>query len=109
MIRRGRFGLTAPPGPGPGRLAFRGRHTAGRLSSVRLGLVHVVGYLLRGVRSEGGGIEVSLRWHRTTGQLAVSVPDAASGASFELPVAAHEALTAVHHPYAYAAGQGVAY
>jgi len=28
MIRRGRLGLTAPPGPGPGRRAFRGRQSA---------------------------------------------------------------------------------
>ena len=35
--------------------------------------------------------------------------DTASGASFELPVAADEALTAFHHPYAYAAVKGVPY
>jgi hypothetical protein len=57
----------------------------------------------------GAGIEVTLLWHRTTGELTVSVTDAASGASFELPVAADEALAAFHHPYAYAAAQGVAY
>ena len=57
----------------------------------------------------GAGIEVTLLWHRTTGELTVSVTDAASGASFELPVAADEALTAFHHPYGYAAAQGVAY
>ena len=56
----------------------------------------------------GAGIEVTLLWHRTTGELTVSVTDAASGASFELPVAADEALTAFHHPYAYAAVKGVA-
>jgi len=55
------------------------------------------------------GIEVTLLWLRTTGELTVSVTAAASGASFELPVAADEALTAFHHPYAYAAAQGVAY
>ena len=54
----------------------------------------------------GAGIEVTLLWHRTTGELTVSVTDAASGASFELPVAADEALAAFHHPYAYAAAQG---
>src|SRR6201982_945150 len=41
----------------------------------------------------GAGIEVTLLWHRTSGELTVSVTDAASGASFELPVAADEALT----------------
>jgi hypothetical protein len=57
----------------------------------------------------GAGIEVTLLWHRTSGELTVSVTDAASGASFELPVAAGEALAAFHHPYAYGAAQGVAY
>jgi len=56
----------------------------------------------------GVGIEVTLLWHRTAGALAVWVTDAASGASFELPVAADEALAAFHHPYAYAAAQEVA-
>jgi hypothetical protein len=57
----------------------------------------------------GAGIEVTLLWHRTSGELTVSVTDAASGASFELPVAADEALAAFHHPYAYAAAQGAVY
>ena len=57
----------------------------------------------------GAGIEVTLLWHRASGELTVTVSDAASGAAFELPVAADEALTAFHHPYAYAAVQGVAY
>jgi hypothetical protein len=48
-------------------------------------------------------------WHRASGELTVSVTDAAAGASFELPVAADEALTAFHHPYGYAAVKGVAY
>jgi hypothetical protein len=55
----------------------------------------------------GAGIEVTLLWHRTSGELTVSVTDAASGASFELPVAADEALAAFHHPYGYAAAKGV--
>ena len=58
---------------------------------------------------QGAGIGVTLLWHRTSGELTVSVTDAASGASFELPVAADAALAAFHHPYAYAAAQGVAY
>ena len=57
----------------------------------------------------GAGIQVTLLWNRTTGELTVSVIDAASGASFELPVAPDEALTAFHHPYAYAAVKGVVY
>jgi hypothetical protein len=35
--------------------------------------------------------------------------DAASGASFELPVARDEALTAFHYSYAYTAAKGVTY
>ena len=57
----------------------------------------------------GAGIEVTLLWHRTTGELTVSVTDAASGASFELPVAPGEALSAFLHPYGYAAARGVDY
>ena len=57
----------------------------------------------------GAGIEVTLLWHRTSGALTVWVTGAASGASFELPVAADEALSALHHPYGYAAAQEVAY
>jgi hypothetical protein len=57
----------------------------------------------------GVGIEVRLLWHRTTGELTVSVIDASSGALFEMPVAPDEALTAFHHPYGYAAVNGVAY
>ncbi|HEV2256139.1 MAG TPA: hypothetical protein VGS06_23570 [Streptosporangiaceae bacterium] len=58
---------------------------------------------------QGAGIEVTLLWHRTSGVLTVSVTDAASAASFEVPVAADQALAAFHHPYAYAAAHGVAY
>ena len=58
---------------------------------------------------QGAGIEVTLLWHRTTGELTVSVTDAASGVWFELLVAPDEALTAFHHPYAYAAARGVPY
>jgi hypothetical protein len=57
----------------------------------------------------GAGLEVTLLWQRTSGQLTVRVTDAASGASFKLPVPADQALAAFHHPYAYAAAQGVAY
>jgi hypothetical protein len=58
---------------------------------------------------QGAGIGVTLLWHRTTGELTVSVTDAASGALFELPVTPDEALSAFHHPYGYAAARGVAY
>jgi hypothetical protein len=52
---------------------------------------------------QGAGIEVTLLWHRTNGELTVSVTDVASSASFELPVSPDEALAAFHHPCAYAA------
>jgi hypothetical protein len=52
---------------------------------------------------QGAGIEVTLLWQRTNGELTVSVTDTASGDSFELPVPPDEALAAFHHPYAYAA------
>jgi hypothetical protein len=57
----------------------------------------------------GAGIEVTLLWHRTNGDLTVAVTDVASGASFELPVSPDDALIAFHHPYAYAAVKRVAY
>ena len=58
---------------------------------------------------QGAGVEVTLLWQRTSGELTVSVTDAVSGAAFEVPVAANEALTAFNHPSAYAAARGVAY
>jgi hypothetical protein len=57
----------------------------------------------------GAGLDVVLLWHRANGELTVSVTDAASGASFELPVARDEALTAFHYSYAYTAAKGVTY
>jgi len=52
MIRRRRFGLTAPPSPArAGLRAGVGIPLADSLP-VRLGLVHVVGYLPRDVRSQ---------------------------------------------------------
>jgi hypothetical protein len=56
----------------------------------------------------GAGIEVTLLWHRASGELTVSVTDTAQGVSFELPVSADEALIAFHHPYAYVAVKEVA-
>ena len=54
MIRRRRFGLTAPPGPArAGLRSGAGIPLAGSLP-VRPGLGHVVGYLPRGVRCAVG-------------------------------------------------------
>ena len=55
------------------------------------------------------GIEVALLWQREDNRLVVAVCDAATGDSFEIDVASHEALDAFEHPYAYAAFSGIEY
>ena len=55
------------------------------------------------------GIEVALLWQREENRLVVAVNDAATGDSFEIDVASHEALDAFEHPYAYAAFSGIDY
>ena len=60
-------------------------------------------------RRASAGLEVSLLWSRTAGKLIVSVADTMTGESFELPVAREEALDAVNHPFAYAAGHGISW
>jgi len=53
-------------------------------------------------RGTSDGIDVRLLWHSLTDQVVVAVNDTRSVESFELQVAADDALFAVHHPYAYA-------
>ena len=53
------------------------------------------------------GIEVSLFWGPVTGEVVVEVVDHSSEHFFELTVPSERALDAFHHPYAYAARQGV--
>jgi hypothetical protein len=53
------------------------------------------------------GIEVSLFWGPASGEVVVEVVDHSSEHFFELTVASECALDAFHHPYAYAARQGV--
>ena len=55
------------------------------------------------------GIEVSLFWGQATGEVVVEVVDHSSDHFFELTVPSECALDAFHHPYAYAARQGVEY
>ena len=55
------------------------------------------------------GIEVALLWQKEENRLVVAVSDAATGDSFEIDVASHEALDAFEHPYAYAAFSGIKY
>jgi hypothetical protein len=58
---------------------------------------------------ETDGVEVSLLWTRNTNAVSVLVRDAKSGDDFELQVDPADARDALHHPYAYAARNGVAY
>lgn len=58
---------------------------------------------------EADGIEVSLVWRRDADALAVVVNDGRLGWSFEVEAPRDRALDAFHHPFAYAAAQGVEY
>jgi hypothetical protein len=58
---------------------------------------------------QSNGISVSLLWNRLTNALAVRVFDSTNGQEFEVACAAHEALDAFHHPFAYAAARAVNY
>jgi hypothetical protein len=55
------------------------------------------------------GLEVALLWNPETNQLLVSVFDTKSGDDFQIEVSSTEAMDAFHHPYAYAASNGVHY
>jgi hypothetical protein len=50
---------------------------------------------------------VRLLWNSVTGQVVVAVRDARTAESFELQVAAGDALFAFHHPYAYASSSRI--
>lgn len=56
---------------------------------------------------EGGGLEVALVWRQGADTLAVVVSDERLGASFEVSAPRDRALDVFHHPFAYAAAQGV--
>jgi len=57
----------------------------------------------------GDGVEVSLLWSRANSSLTVVVSDARTGDRFELRAHPENALDVFHHPYAYAAFQGLDY
>jgi hypothetical protein len=57
----------------------------------------------------GDGVEVSLLWTRSESRLTVVVSDSRTGDGFELPAHPENALDVFHHPYAYAAFQGLDY
>jgi hypothetical protein len=56
---------------------------------------------------EADGVEVSLVWRPDIDSLAVVVSDERLGASFEVAAPRDRALDAFHHPFAYAAAQGI--
>jgi hypothetical protein len=53
-------------------------------------------------RRVNDGIDVRLLWNPVAEQVVLAVHDTRSDDSFELQVAAADALLAFHHPYAYA-------
>lgn len=57
-------------------------------------------------------IDVRLLWNAATDEVVVAVHDTRNDESFEVPVAAADALVAFHHPFAYASrpptGQSIA-
>ncbi len=55
------------------------------------------------------GVHVSLLWYPATDRVTVEVFDEAVGETFEIEVPRARALDAFHHPFAYAAFDGVAY
>ena len=58
---------------------------------------------------ENDGLEVSLYWSKSAGQVKVTVADCKRDEQFELDVAGADALAAFHHPFAFAAGRGVCF
>ena len=56
---------------------------------------------------ERDGLEVALVWRQDVDALAVVVSDQRVGATFEITAPRDRALDVFHHPYAYAAAQGV--
>lgn len=58
-------------------------------------------------RREGDGIFVSLLWRKDGNVVSIAVWDERTDDQFELVVQPDRALDAFHHPYAYAARQGL--
>jgi hypothetical protein len=53
-------------------------------------------------RRRNHGVDVALLWNSITDRLFVSVQDERNGGSFEVEVAATDALDAFRHPFVYA-------
>ena len=58
-------------------------------------------------RREGDGVTVSLLWRKDGNITSIAVTDDRTGEDFELVVTPDRALDAFHHPFAYAAGNGL--
>jgi hypothetical protein len=58
---------------------------------------------------EGDGLQVVLLWSKSTDRVKVSVLDEKLGEAFDLDIAGADALSAFHHPFAYAAGRGLCF
>jgi hypothetical protein len=58
---------------------------------------------------DGDGLAVSLLWSKAAGRIKVTVADSRLDETFELDIAAGDALAAFHHPFAYAAGRGIGF
>jgi len=56
---------------------------------------------------DSDGLEVMLLWNRASGRFTVTVADSKLGESFELDVAAADALAAFYHPFAYASDRRI--
>jgi hypothetical protein len=53
------------------------------------------------------GLEVALLWEPETNRVSISVYDSKTGDDFDIEVDPAEATDAFHHPYAYAARNGI--
>jgi hypothetical protein len=51
------------------------------------------------------GIDVTLQWRQSDGQVLVAVCDTKTGQAFEITVDPAHSLNAFHHPFAYAASR----
>lgn len=58
-------------------------------------------------RRLSNGIDVSLLWDEGNNRVMVTVVDIRSGKSFDLEASPDNALEVFHHPYAFAARQGL--
>ncbi len=58
---------------------------------------------------DSDGLEVSLLWNPTSDAVKVTVADSRLDHDFELQVRGADALAAFHHPFAFAAAEGISF